>query len=127
MKYGINTIFMIEVDGWKIVHLGDLGHTLSTKQVKEIGEVDVVMIPVGGIYSLNGSQANAVVKQLKPKEYIFPMHYGTPKADEVLTPTEFLEPWPQKKIASKKENFLVLNRDPDRPRPLVVLLSQDEK
>jgi L-ascorbate metabolism protein UlaG (beta-lactamase superfamily) len=127
MKYGLNTIFCIEVDGWKIVHLGDLGHSLSAKQVKEIGEVDVLMIPVGGIYSLNGNQANKVVKQLKPKEYIFPMHYGTPQSNEVLTPDEFLEDWPQKKIARDKGNKLVLNRDPERPRPLVVLLLQDDK
>jgi L-ascorbate metabolism protein UlaG (beta-lactamase superfamily) len=127
MKYGINTIFVIDVDGWKIAHLGDLGHLLSPQQVKEIGEVDVVMIPVGGIYSLNGSQANKVVKQLKPKEYIFPIHYGTAQLSDTLTPDEFLESWPQKQIAKEKGDKIVLNRDPDRPRPLVVLMQQDDK
>lgn len=127
MKYGLNTIFILEVDGWKIAHLGDLGHLLSPKQIKDIGEVDVIMIPVGGIYSLNGNQANQVVKQLKPKEYIFPMHHGTAKSTDVLPPDEFLEPWPAKQIARDKGNKLELNRDPQRPRPLVVLLLDEEK
>jgi L-ascorbate metabolism protein UlaG (beta-lactamase superfamily) len=127
MKYGINTIFVIEVDGWKIAHLGDLGHLLSSKQIKEIGEVDVLMVPVGGIYSLNGSQANKLVKAMDVKEYILPMHYGTPQLQDTLTPDEFLEPWPQKQIARDKGNKLALNRDPQRPRPLVVLLHQEEK
>src|ERR1017187_4344392 len=74
---GKNTIFIVEVDGWRIAHLGDLGHILTPPQLKRIGQVDVVMVPVGGIYTLNGSEANKVVEQLKPKEYIFPMHYGT--------------------------------------------------
>ncbi len=124
MKYGLNTIFVVEMDGWKIVHLGDLGHLLTPAQIKEIGEVDVLMIPVGGIYSLNGSQANKVVKQLKPKEYIFPMHYGTAQLQDTLPPDEFLEAWPQKQVAKSKDDSLTLNRDPDRPRPLVVLMLQ---
>ncbi len=126
MQYGINTIFIIEVDGWKIAHLGDLGHTLALKQAKEIGQVDVLMLPVGGIYSLNGSEAARVVKQLKPKEYIFPMHYATPVSNEILPPDEFLESFPKKQIARDKSHKLTLNRDPERPRPLVVLLAQDK-
>jgi L-ascorbate metabolism protein UlaG (beta-lactamase superfamily) len=122
MKYGVNTIFALEVDGWKIVHLGDLGHTLSKKQIKDIGEVDVLMIPVGGIYTLNGSEARKVVEQLKPKEYIFPMHYGTPAFTDLLTEEEFLDGLPPREIARVRDNRIVLNRDQDRPRPLVVLL-----
>lgn len=127
MKYGINTVFIIEVDGWKIVHLGDLGHLLTPKQVKDIGECDVLMIPVGGIYSLNGSQASKVVKQLNPKEYIFPTHYGTSLVQDTLPPDEFLEGWSSKQIARDKGNKITLNRDPNRPRPLVVMLLAEEK
>ena len=84
MQRGKVGVFIIEVDGWKIVHLGDLGHLLTPSQLKRIGPVDVLMIPVGGIYTLNGSEAKKVVEQLKPKEYIFPMHYGTKVFDAVL-------------------------------------------
>ena len=78
-----NGVFIIEVDGWRIVHLGDLGHYLTPAQLKRIGPVDVLMIPVGGIYTLNGKWAKKVVDQIKPKEYIFPMHYGTKVFDAV--------------------------------------------
>ncbi len=87
---GKNSVFVVEVDGWKIAHLGDLGHTLTPSQLKRIGQVDVVMIPVGGIYTLNGAEAKKVIGQLKPKEYIFPMHYGTKIFDDILPIDEFL-------------------------------------
>jgi L-ascorbate metabolism protein UlaG (beta-lactamase superfamily) len=122
LKHGKNTIFILEMDGWRIVHLGDLGHPLSTTQLKNIGKVDVLMIPVGGVYTLNGSDAKGVVDQLKPKEYVLPMHYGTAVYSDLLTAKEFLEDFPKANIAVSKENTLVLNRDAQRPRPLVVLL-----
>lgn len=121
-KRGKNTIFIVETGGWRIVHLGDLGHLLSPEQIRQIGPVDVLLIPVGGIYTLNGSEAKQVVAQLRPREYIIPMHYGTPHFDEVLPPTEFLDGQPAERVAISKDNRLVLNRDPQRPRPLIVQL-----
>jgi L-ascorbate metabolism protein UlaG (beta-lactamase superfamily) len=122
LKYGKNTVFILEMDGWKIVHLGDLGHLLTKAQVKDIGPVDVLMIPVGGVYTINGAEAKEVVAQLKPKEYIIPMHYGTPRFDDLLPPTEFLEDQPKARVAVSKDNRLSLNRDPQRPRPLITVL-----
>jgi L-ascorbate metabolism protein UlaG (beta-lactamase superfamily) len=122
LKHGKNTVFIIEVDGWKIAHLGDLGHLLTPGQVKQIGPVDVLMIPVGGVYALNGSEAKDVAGQLKPKEYIIPMHYGTTHFTDLLPPTEFLDHYPKRQVAIARENILVLNRDPDRPRPLIVVM-----
>ena len=127
MENSKNTIFIIEVDGWRIAHLGDLGHTLNKRQLKQIGKIDVLMIPVGGIYTLNGADAKRVVEQLKPREYIFPMHYGTDVFDEVLTPAEFLEDQPRRRVTSSPTNSLILNTDARRPRPLIVLLHYREK
>ena len=115
-------VFIVEVDGWRIAHLGDLGHLLTPAQVKRIGPLDVVMIPVGGIYTLNGSEARKVVDQLKPKEYIFPMHYGTKVFDATLPPDEFYDDLEKRKLAISDDNVLKLNRDPQRPRPLFVQL-----
>jgi L-ascorbate metabolism protein UlaG (beta-lactamase superfamily) len=120
MQYGINTIFIIEVDGWKIAHLGDLGHKLSKQQIKAIGEVDVLMIPVGGIYTLNGTDAKAVMKQLRPKEYVIPMHYGTIHFDELLSTEEFLDEQPMRQVVKMDDYELPLIRDPTGPRPLTV-------
>lgn len=73
---GENTIFVFEVDGVKVCHLGDLGHSLSDEQVSEIGPVDLLIIPVGGFYTIDVSGASKVVEQLNPK-IVIPMHYKT--------------------------------------------------
>lgn len=122
VERGKNTVFIFEVDGWKVAHLGDLGHILSPAQVKSIGPVDVLMIPVGGIYTLNGAEARQVVDQIKPKEYIFPMHFGTKFFEDILPPDEFYDGIEKRRVAVSDDNSLLLNRDPQRPRPLVVQL-----
>jgi L-ascorbate metabolism protein UlaG (beta-lactamase superfamily) len=73
---GKNAIFVFDVDGLRLAHLGDLGHTLSPEQIKEIGPVDVILIPVGGFYTVDGKAATEVVSQLNPK-IVIPMHYKT--------------------------------------------------
>jgi L-ascorbate metabolism protein UlaG (beta-lactamase superfamily) len=75
---GKNTIFCFEVDGINICHAGDLGHVLTTEQVKAIGKVDVLMIPVGGFFTIDAKTAAKVGDQLKPK-VIIPMHFKTEK------------------------------------------------
>jgi len=75
---GNNTIFCFEVDGIRVCHLGDLGHQLSSKQVAELGKVDVLLIPVGGYYTIDAKVATQVGNQVKPK-VIIPMHFKTDK------------------------------------------------
>jgi L-ascorbate metabolism protein UlaG (beta-lactamase superfamily) len=75
---GKNTIFCFEVDGIKICHAGDLGHILTADQVKAIGKVDVLMVPVGGFFTVDAKTAAQVGDQLKPG-IIIPMHYKTEK------------------------------------------------
>src|SRR5262249_6470817 len=121
MERGKNTIFIVEVDGLRIVHLGDLGHLLSDKDIKKIGPVDVLMIPVGGVYTINGAEAKKVVEQLKPKRYILPMHYGTKVFDDLLPPDEFLEE--QKHVRKYPTNQLTLDASSPPPgEPTIALL-----
>ncbi len=75
-KRGKNTIFKITVEDMSVVHLGDLGTTLSKTQIKEIGATDILMIPVGGVYTVGPKEADEIVKQLEPK-IVLPMHYKT--------------------------------------------------
>ena len=77
---GKNTIFCFEIDGINICHAGDLGHVLADEQVKAIGRVDVLMIPIGGFFTIDAKTATKVGEQLKPK-VIIPMHYKTDKLD----------------------------------------------
>ena len=78
---GSNTIYRIEVDGVSIVHLGDLGHTLDSETVDALDGVDILMIPVGGLYTIDPEKANAVIKEVEPS-IVIPMHYLTPKHNE---------------------------------------------
>jgi L-ascorbate metabolism protein UlaG (beta-lactamase superfamily) len=73
---GRNTVFLIEAEGLRIVHLGDLGHSLDDDAVKAIGRPDVLMVPVGGHFTIDAAQARAVVDRLQPRIAI-PMHYKT--------------------------------------------------
>jgi L-ascorbate metabolism protein UlaG (beta-lactamase superfamily) len=75
---GPNIIFYFEVDGVNVCHCGDLGHLLTDAQVKAIGKVDVLMVPVGGSFTVDAAAATKVCEQLKPK-IILPMHYKTEK------------------------------------------------
>lgn len=75
---GNNTILCFEVDGIRVCHLGDLGHQLSDKQVAELGRVDILLIPVGGLYTIDAKDATTVCNRLTPK-VIIPMHYKTNK------------------------------------------------
>jgi len=74
---GKNAIFVFDVDGLRLAHLGDLGHPLSPEQIKDVGPVDVILIPVGGFYTIDAKAAVEVVNQLNPK-VVVPMHYKTP-------------------------------------------------
>lgn len=74
---GKNTVYVIELDEVSVCHLGDLGHALSSQQVEEIGNVDVLLVPVGGGSTLSAAMAAQVVRQIEPKAVV-PMHYKTP-------------------------------------------------
>lgn len=73
------TIYTIEAEGMRICHLGDLGQKeLSSDQLDRIGEVDILMIPVGGIYTIDADEAIKIMAQIEPKITI-PIHYQIPK------------------------------------------------
>jgi L-ascorbate metabolism protein UlaG (beta-lactamase superfamily) len=73
-KRGINNIYKFVCDNITFCHLGDLGHELDDSTVNQIGEVDILFIPIGGTYTLDSSQAWKVVNAIKPK-IIIPMHF----------------------------------------------------
>ena len=73
-EWGKNTIFIFEMDGLRVCHLGDLGHIPNQSQVEALGDISVLLIPVGGGTSLKASQATEVVSLLEPG-IVVPMHY----------------------------------------------------
>jgi len=88
---GPNTVFCFTVDDIKLCHLGDLGHVLDPEQVTGIGAVDILLVPVGGYFTIDASAASQVCDQLKPK-VVIPMHFKTPKcAYSIASVEDFLK------------------------------------
>ena len=102
-KYrGINTIFVIKVDEMILCHLGDLGHLLEDVQLTEIGQVDILFIPVGGYYTINYQQAEQIIAQIKPK-IVLPMHYKTDAIQWSLDPLSV--------FLNKKQNIKIVGNN----------------
>ena len=87
---GPNTIFVFELDGVRVAHLGDFGQAaLRPEQREAIGDVDLVLIPVGGGFTIGAQQAARIVEELSPR-WVVPMHYRTPRIGFLETEEEFL-------------------------------------
>lgn len=74
---GENTIYVFEHEGFRLAHLGDLGHTLTEDQIRDIGDIDVLFIPVGGEYTIGPDEATKVTRAIEPK-IVVPMHFQAP-------------------------------------------------
>jgi len=77
---GKNLVFLVEADGLRVVHLGDLGHPLDRETVEALGKADVLMLPVGGFYTMDAAAATGVMNDIKPA-YTIPMHFKTEKVE----------------------------------------------
>jgi L-ascorbate metabolism protein UlaG (beta-lactamase superfamily) len=119
---GLNTVFVFEVGGMRIAHLGDLGHTLTDDQLSEIGSVDVVLVPVGGAFTIDAHQATRVVDQLHPRLMVIPMHYKTDVSTvkELAGVDAFLEGKPN--VRREATNTIPLSTLKARPGTEVVVL-----
>ena len=109
---GMNTIYTIEVEGIRVCHLGDFGQAeLSAEQVEKIGNIDVLCIPVGGVYTIGAKAAAKIVGQIEPRTVI-PMHYLLPnlkfkleKVDEFLRTMGAGKAEPQNKLTLKAKDL----------------------
>lgn len=80
---GYNTVYLIELDGLVVCHLGDLGHPLTEEQAEAMASLDVLLVPAGGGPVLDPARAAEVVAQLQPK-LVIPIQYATPQGDTGL-------------------------------------------
>ncbi|MEK7587615.1 MAG: MBL fold metallo-hydrolase [Patescibacteria group bacterium] len=76
-----NTVYRIEIDGVSVVHLGDVGHVLTADQVDSLDGVDVLIVPVGGVYTVDAAGAAQIVHEVEPS-IVIPMHYGRPELNQ---------------------------------------------
>lgn len=83
VERGENTVFTILLDELRVCHLGDLGHALTEEQIEKIGLVDILFVPVGGIFTINPEQAIEMIRVIEPS-LVIPMHYLTPEHDQKI-------------------------------------------
>jgi len=118
---GLDTVFIFELGGLRIAHLGDLGHVLDDDQLEAIGSVDVLLVPVGGATTLDAYQATRVIDQLHPRLMVVPMHYKTDAAPKDLAPLDlFLER--KANVRRETQPTIVLTSVKARPATEVVIL-----
>lgn len=109
---GENTIYTLESEEIRLCHLGDLGQNeLTEEQLEKIGDVDILMVPVGGVYTISGKEAAGIMSQIEPK-IILPMHYHIPKLkikldglDKFLKPLGIKSIEPINKLTIKKKDI----------------------
>jgi len=121
---GKNTMFLIDIDGFTILHAGDLGHELSTETLEKMANVDVLLIPVGGVYTIDAKSAAKVISSIEPS-YVIPMHYkdGNDNTDlEELS--RFLEEMGLEKNGKEEKFKLTSKSDAPEETQVVVLIPQ---
>ncbi len=104
---GENIMYKFESEGISVLHCGDLGVIPDESFLETIGEVDILLVPVGGIYTLDADEAVSLVKKIEPT-IVIPMHYGTNKLAPVSDFTKKFgldNPTPLPKLIYKKEEI----------------------
>ena len=108
-------MFIFETGGVRIAHLGDLGHVLTNDQLAAIGAVDVLLVPVGGKFTIDGLMATRVVEQLRPRIMVIPMHYKTDAS--TIKELEPLALFLDGKTNVRRETASTIALSPMKPRP----------
>ncbi len=106
------TVYTIESEDIRICHLSDLGQKeLTDYQLERMGEVDILFIPVGGVYTISHKEAPGIISQIEPK-IVIPMHYALPglkleidRVDKFLKEMGIKEPERLKKLKIKKKDL----------------------
>ena len=118
IKRGENTIFLIEVDDYRICHLGDLGHLLEDELLLKLCNIDVLFVPVGGHFTLDGISAGELCHKINSK-IIIPMHYKTPRISIPLDgPETFI--LSMKNATKINESFISLYEKPKEVNKVII-------
>ncbi|MCX6002810.1 MAG: MBL fold metallo-hydrolase, partial [Chloroflexi bacterium] len=119
-KSGKNTMYVIEMEGLVLCHLGDLGHALTPEVTGELGNINVLFVPVGGQSTIGATVAADLVRNLNPG-YVIPMHYKTAaEKAELEFPERFLKEMGIKELAAQPK--LIVTRTSIPASTQVVLL-----
>ena len=124
---GRNTIYYVEIDGLFILHLGDIGHMLPEAILEELNSVDVLMIPVGGSYTIDAKIAMEIVAEVEPS-FVVPMHYQTEKltglSQKLDGVDKFVAEWGSEMV--KRESKLKISGRSEMPEETQVVILEPQ-
>ena len=120
---GKSTIYIIEAEDMRFCHLGDIGQKeLTDEQLEKIGHVDVLMIPVGGEYTISSQEAPKIIGQIEPK-LVIPMHYSVPKLTIKLDGVDkFLKAMGKNSVAEQDKLVVKMSTLPKDGQTEIVVL-----
>jgi L-ascorbate metabolism protein UlaG (beta-lactamase superfamily) len=120
---GKNRMYLFQMGGLRIAHLGDLGQdSLTQIQKSFLGQVDVLFVPVGGVVTIDAAQAKKVVEALNPR-FIFPMHYGNIRFYHLNEVDDFLKLFPEANIVKSRGSSVRVKMGATGPTPRVYVLN----
>jgi L-ascorbate metabolism protein UlaG (beta-lactamase superfamily) len=123
---GRNTMYLVDIDGFTLLHVGDLGHELSRETLEKISSVDILLIPVGGVYTIDAETATKVISSLEPG-IVIPMHYQTKDLtglkNELATVDTFLEEMGIEGSAKKSDKLKITSKSDIPAETEVVVLN----
>lgn len=120
---GPNTIYLFEFEEMKIAHLGDLGSQLTDDQLEKLEGIDILMIPVGGVYTIDAKQAAEVISQVEPR-IVIPMHYKIPGLKVNIDNLEKFSKEMGVKEKLPEEKFRVTKKDLPQEETKVLILKK---
>jgi L-ascorbate metabolism protein UlaG (beta-lactamase superfamily) len=119
-KGGSNLIFVITADDLNLVHMGDIGHGLDSELLKKIGKVDILLLPVGGFFTVDAAMAEKIMNDIKPSVTV-PMHYKTAKCNFPITPVDDFTK-NKKNVRMLKESSVVIKKETLPKEPEIIVL-----
>lgn len=120
---GENVAYRIEMDNISVAHLGDLGHNLTEEQVAELDGVDILLVPVGGKWTIGAHEAAEIINKIEPR-IVIPMHYKIPGLKIDLEPVDkFLKEMGATK-AEKMPKLKIAKKDLPQEETKVILLER---
>ena len=123
---GNNVIFIFEIDGMKVCHFGDLGEPISTELIKKIGDADVLLLPVGGTYTIDATQAKEYIAQIAPKAVI-PMHFKPMDGKLDISPlSAFTNLFPLNMLDFKAEGYVIFEEE-NLPKSLSIICLERQR
>ncbi len=119
---GNNNVYVIEIDELRIAHLGDLGHKLAQDQLEEMGRIDILLVPTGGVYTIDAKTAAEVTKQVDPW-VVIPMHYQAPNrklSEQLAEVGEFLKEIGKPEVVPAPKYSVSADRLPEELQVIVL-------